>query len=162
MSDWIKTAKSSSQIRIVSPRSQRDFTIRKLSSSELLEAGITPLINADNKPNKIEDPAAANAAALAWLAMNSDRVTLAQTRHVLLNGVVTPKLVYEEAAVNDEETVCVRWISEDEEWLYLSVLEFSGHSSEAHKQRMAELLKNENGSGLSTSSAENTGNSHTN
>lgn len=151
MRDWAKAAQASAQKTVTSPLTQRDFVIRKLTSSELMEAGINPLIPTE-KPEKHENEAMAQAAALAWLASNSDKVTLAQTRHVLLNGIVEPKVVYGDEAAVPEGSVHVRWIAEDEDWLHLSVLEFSGHSTPEQRQKLRNLLKNDHGSETSTKS----------
>jgi hypothetical protein len=150
MVDWVKRAREDAKKTITSPITQRDFIIRKLTSSELVEAGMSPLIS-EEKPKVPEN----NLEAMAWMASHGDKVALAQTRHVLTQGVVEPKVVYgdESAVPADGSAVHARWICEDETWLFISILEFSGISNEENREKLKEIIKNVNGSGASSDAA---------
>src|SRR4051812_23936533 len=115
---WINELKAKSRKVVTSPVSGHDFTIRKLTNTQITEAGLSAII-------PVEPPKDV-AASLLSMARQADQLLIAQTRHVVENGAVVPKVTYGSEDNLPEGTVHASWISEDEHWLFLTIMEFSG------------------------------------
>jgi len=152
MKEWIQTAKKSFQKEVTSPISGRTFTIRKLLATDLLQAGLTPVIDmSKEKPPQVDsdNKTLAEAQAIQWLASMHDKFSITQTRYVIENGVVDPKVVYTGEPA-DDNAVKAAWISEDESWLYLEIVCFSGINEPEQRAKLDLILKNASGSEQST------------
>lgn len=151
MSNWITDLKAKSRTTIKSPISGHEFVIRKLTNTQLMEAGMSAIIAVDEPKQS-----------LIGMAKQADQAIIAQTRYVVSNGCVTPKVTYgDEDKVADGE-VHATWISEDERWLFLAILDFSGIANEKAQKELKDYTKNAPGSEALTSSAAGTGDSLTN
>jgi len=149
LSTWLKDIKAKSRKTVVSPISERDYEIRKLTSSEVMQANLSPVIGT------LPDKDITETQALAWLAGQKDNIAASSTRYVLQKGVTSCQIVYEDDDDKvPEGAVNARWISDDERWLYLEVLAFSGIIEDAARAELDSYRKNAIGSEPSTKSPE--------
>ena len=151
MSNWITDLKAKSRTTVTSPISGHEFVIRKLTNTQLMEAGLSAIIMMDEPKQS-----------LIGMSKQADQAIIAQTRYVVSNGCVLPPVTYGDEASVPEGTVHATWISEDERWLFLTILEFSGIANGKAQKELKDYTKNAHGSEASISSAAGTGDSLTN
>lgn len=150
MSTWIKEIREKNRKTVTSPISGRDYIIRKITQSEIWQAGFTPIIPPSTEGKK----PLSDVEALAWLAQQKDVLTASYMKAGVSLGCAVPTVVYGDENEVPEGAVHARWIAEDERWLYLEVITFSGIADEQAKKELETYLKNENGSESSTKSEE--------
>ena len=143
--------KARSRKTITSSTTGTPYTIRKLTRTELTEAGLSVILPVDTPKGTTESVLA--------LARQGEQVTIAQTRYALEKGVVSPRIVYGDESSVPEGDVHASWIAEDERFLFLSVMEFSGIASEQAIKELQAYTKNAPGSESLTTSAAGTGDS---
>src|ERR1043166_5972980 len=144
---WIKQLKSNSRKVVQSPHLKDgdgkpiEYTIRKLSQTELLKAKLSVVL----APEK--------AASVIAIADNQEARLYESVQFCLRQGVLNPKISYEDEAQIAEDAVHISWISEDEMWLPNEICNFSGIGSAA-QARVEEFAKNGTGSASSTPSGD--------
>lgn len=137
------------QKTVTGPTTETEFQIRRLTFLELNEARFSGILGESSNAAAAKVPEAGPDAFMtaARAAAMGERMEAESVRYILLNGVVSPPIIFAEAAglPVPDGSVDARWISEDLKWLINEVLDFSGFNEKASK-KVEDLTKNDRSS----------------
>lgn len=138
----IKELRELSKKTVLSPITELQYLIRKLSSDEFLQAQFLPIFTTQ-EPAPIEPQGTAQDAARAM------KWEIDTRRQMIEAAVLSPRVFFGDEDKTPDGAVHPVWIGEDLKWLTGEILKFSGFDDEG-RQRVEALIKNEQSSASST------------
>ena len=151
----VHTLKEKSRRELTSPITAEAYLIRKLSFHEVMQANVDAILGANEKPPTAS--AASKPEGIFAIAL-ANKMEIAAQRHILEQGVITPRIDYGPEESTPDGALNIRWVGADAPWLAGEILKFSGMDPES-AQKVQALIKNGASPVSSTPSADVTGDS---